>query len=231
MKNKENRKDTGEKDNKGRPLYHWHNDNNKIAQKFLGNLTEVNNDFSHDHNPLLKEAPPEKELTEDFCYEISEWLVNNLDREDIIFGTIHGSYLYGTAHENSDVDLFAVVENGKNKNKVVNGQDVQIMNLKTFTRLVDTGAHQAIEALYSPYKVYNEETHYQSFIESMRPSPYQFVKKCRSAGAAFKEKGEKENNKKQLRHAVRLEESGQAMMNGTYSPVWKPIGEYDLNDF
>ena len=69
--------------------------------------------------------------------------------------TIHGSHLYGTNHAGSDVDWYEIWLTGKNNQAVVNGVDTTKVNLETFVRLIDKGVPQAIEALFSPYSVYN----------------------------------------------------------------------------
>lgn len=225
-RDKNNRRDTGRRKSNNQPIYEWNPNSDKIADNDK-TISNVKDDFNQEepHNNLLLEAPPQRELTKEFCYEISEWLVDNIDRNDVIMGTVHGSYLYGTAHKDSDLDLYVVVEKGKNKSKVLYGQDVQIMNLETFIRNASEGSHQAVEALNSPYKVFNDDSPYKDYIDSLRPSPYNFVKKCRSAGKAFYHKGLEENNAKKLRHAKRLNDAADAMINGTYSPVWKNIEE------
>ena len=226
-RDKNSRRDTGRKKSNNQPIYEWSVNQDKIVDENNHSLSDIKNDFNQNtpHNEMLVEAPPEKKLTKDFCYEVSEWLVENIDRDDVILGTVHGSYLYGTAHKDSDLDLYVVVENGKNKSKVVHGQDVQIMNMKTFVRLAEEGSHQAVESLYSPYKVFKEDTPYKEYINSIRPSQYNFWKKCHSAAKAFYHQGIEQNNKKKLRHSKRLEQAAQDMMDGTYSPVWKNIEE------
>ena len=176
-RDKNNRRDTGRRKSNNQPIYEWNPNSDKIADNDK-TISNVKDDFNQEepHNNLLLEAPPQRELTKEFCYEISEWLVDNIDRDDVIMGTVHGSYLYGTAHKDSDLDLYVVVEKGKNKSKVLYGQDVQIMNLETFIRNASEGSHQAVEALNSPYKVFNDDSPYKDYIDSLRPSPYNFVK-------------------------------------------------------
>ena len=121
-RDKNNRRDTGRKKSNNQPIYEWNTNSDKIAHNDNA-INNVKNDFQQEepHNNLLLEAPPKRELTKQFCYEISEWLVDNIDRNDVIMGTVHGSYLYGTAHKDSDLDLYVVVEKGKNKSKVLYG--------------------------------------------------------------------------------------------------------------
>ena len=84
--------------------------------------------------------------------------------------TIHGSYLYGTAHENSDLDCYIVTLDGENTHTEYttrNGYviDVRRNDLKRYTELLKIGAHQAVEAFNSPYAVWNR-IHLVSLFES-----------------------------------------------------------------
>lgn len=169
-------------------------------------------------HPYFTEELPVPELTAKYCHELSQWILEHCIFDDVIFSTIHGSYLYGTAHQDSDIDIFIVRESGKNKSTNIDNIDVQVLNLETFLRLAQTGCHQAVEALYSPYKKFSN-TPYRPFIEHIRVSPYGFVKKTLSAAKAFCARG----TVKGLQHAHRLEESAQQMLCGEYSPVWKPL--------
>lgn len=86
----------------------------------------------------------------------------------MILRTLHGSHLYGTATSDSDIDWYEVGLIGKNRQGVdENKVDTTFLNLTTFTRQVFEGVPQALEALYSPYKVVNPT--WQPFIGSLRP--------------------------------------------------------------
>lgn len=169
-------------------------------------------------HPYFTEETLASELTVEYCHELSQWALEHCIFDDVIFSTIHGSYLYGTAHRDSDVDIFIVRESGKNKSTNIDNVDVQVLNLETFLRLAQTGCHQAVEALYSPYKKFTNSP-YRFLIEHLRVSPYGFAKKALSAAKAFRAGG----TAKGLQHSHRLEESAQQMLCGKYSPVWKPL--------
>lgn len=71
----------------------------------------------------------------------------------IIFSTIHGSRLYGFAHEGSDYDRFTVVEGKARARQRTNGSDDHVtMGLSTFLDLANSGSHQSVEALFSTLK-------------------------------------------------------------------------------
>ena len=172
-------------------------------------------------HPYFTEETPAPEITAEYCHELSQWALEHCIFDDVIFATIHGSYLYGTAHQDSDIDIFIVRESGKNKSTNIGNIDVQVLNLETFLRLAQTGCHQAVEALYSPYKKFSN-TPYRPFIEHIRVSPYAFSKKALSAAKALQGRG----TSKGAQHAHRLEESAQQMLCGEYSPIWK---DYDTS--
>lgn len=71
----------------------------------------------------------------------------------IVFSTIHGSRLYGFAHEGSDYDRFTVVEGKARARQHTNGDDDHVtMGLSTFLELANSGSHQSVEALFSKLK-------------------------------------------------------------------------------
>lgn len=171
-------------------------------------------------NPMLDGEMPRVELSSDFCHRVSKWAVSHVKRDDVIFATVQGSFLYGTAHKDSDVDLFIVVENGDNVSVVSSNTDVTIVNLDTFVKLVFSGTHQSIESLMSPYRVFADNTPYKEFILSLRPSVYNFYKKCNSAASKMEARSENSRNYEKLqRHALRLRQSAQDAISGVYSPV------------
>lgn len=72
---------------------------------------------------------------------------------DVIFTTIHGSRLYGFAHEGSDFDYFTVTSgNEKPHQSVVGNIDHVRMGLPAFLERAYSGSHQSVEALFSRKK-------------------------------------------------------------------------------
>lgn len=174
---------------------------------------------------------PEPTRTASFCHDASQWAFNEYTEKgyDVIFATVHGSYLYGTAHEKSDVDFYVVVSGGKgNQKKYEDDTDVIVINVEDFFARFWDGSHQAVEALYSPYAVWNNQSYYLSLLKALRPSWSAFMRKCLSASKSFRERaieGEKGNPEKLNRHADRLEESAVAMLEGRYTPVYRRFEE------
>lgn len=175
---------------------------------------------------------PTPELSTDYCYEISKWVFDNYDREDIILATVHGSYLYGTAHENSDLDFYVVVEGGKPLKKIFttpNGYTIDVSQkpVENFIHLLHEGTHEALEALYSPYAVWDEESFWAAHVKSQRVNLASFAKKHLSTADSFREfaKNRPEKAEKFLAHAQRLEHNVEQAYdnNGYYNPVWKAL--------
>lgn len=99
---------------------------------------------------------------------------------NLIFETVHGSHLYGLAHENSDRDVFFVTDSKRRKSRhsfhEELGFDQVRVGLATFLRRVQEGSHQSVETLFSPYKVWHQEE-YREMIEGYRVSgPEVFAK-------------------------------------------------------
>ena len=182
----------------------------------------------------LKENLPTPELTVEYCHVFSQWVFDNFGSDDVLMATIHGSYLYGTAHENSDLDCYVVTLDGKNTHKEFktdNGYilDVRRNSLERYVELVGYGAHQAVEAFYSPYAVWDTTSVWYPFLRAQRTNLASFAKKCLSAADAFREQGElkPEKAKKFFMHADRLEYGVEYALdhNGAYTPVWKDLGQ------
>ena len=90
----------------------------------------------------------------------------------LIFETIHGSHLYGLAHDGSDLDFYKVYDGqGGGLRQSINGDiDVVRGNLQSFIDRAMDGSHQSAEALFSPVKIWGEgmEEKYGAYIEGIR---------------------------------------------------------------
>lgn len=204
------------------------------SQTIGGSVDDVRSDFVM--NEKILNEPPTPERTEEFCYAASQWLIENLDVDGLICVTIHGSYLYGTAHEKSDVDFFAVYNNdkkkkNKNKHKKVGDLDVQLHSLSTFLKNIDEGATNASETLYSPYLTFVDDNPYKEMILSLRPSKYKMIKKMSGAKEGYLDIAERTaerdpyKSQKCINHAKRMEDSIEKLLEGNWSPVWKSFSE------
>lgn len=85
----------------------------------------------------------------------------------VIFETVHGSRLYGLAHEQSDHDLFRVTTSKARKARhYKNGdEDICEVGISLFLERAQSGSHQSVEALFSPFKHWSDES-YRPVIES-----------------------------------------------------------------
>jgi hypothetical protein len=119
-----------------------------------------------------------------------------------IFSTVHGSHLYGLAKEDSDMDVFTVTDSTSPRayQTVLHGLDSTTVGLNTFLVRALGGSHQSVEALFSPYKIWNPD------FEQFKP----FIENAVVCGPAVYEKYERTVRKfcfgdfKRRRHAVRL---------------------------
>lgn len=74
---------------------------------------------------------------------------------EILFKTVHGSRLYGLAHEDSDHDFYTVVSKVKTnrakyaKQSIVDGIDSMVVDFGTWLHQCEIGVPQALEAMFS----------------------------------------------------------------------------------
>lgn len=73
---------------------------------------------------------------------------------ELIFSTVHGSHLYGLAHEGSDRDVYYVYEGkGTKLRQTMKDDDDSVRGtLDAFLERAYTGSHQSVEALFSQKK-------------------------------------------------------------------------------
>lgn len=79
---------------------------------------------------------------------------------ELIFSTVHGSWLYGLAHEGSDRDVYYVYEGkGTKLRQSMQGDDDSVRGtLDAFLNRAIAGSHQSVEALFSNQKIwYNDK--------------------------------------------------------------------------
>lgn len=146
--------------------------------------------------------------------------------------TIHGSRLYGLAHEGSDYDQYRVVLSSDKRfaRQGVNGSlDSTILSLDRFTEQVAAGVPQALEALFSTQKLV--DARYQEFFAGLRPGinearmryrrtilNFAFGRGGRTGSAA-----ERIDARKLRRHALRLALNFQELQwNGRFDPTLSP---------
>lgn len=80
----------------------------------------------------------------------------------MLFRTVHGSRLYGLAHEGSDYDWYTVVPKVKTakatyaKHKVVDDLDTVVVDFGTWLKQCSEGVPQALEAMFSQQATHDE---------------------------------------------------------------------------
>lgn len=74
---------------------------------------------------------------------------------EILFKTVHGSRLYGLAHEDSDHDFYTVVSKVKTarakyaKQSIIGDTDSMVVDFGTWLHQCEIGVPQALEAMFS----------------------------------------------------------------------------------
>lgn len=139
----------------------------------------------------------------------------------MLYKTVHGSRLYGTAHENSDHDFYVVIApTGKRKyakQSIVNGIDTTTVDLPTFIRHATMGVPQALEAMWSPCAIVDEIPWRWNFYAGTeaRSRFARTIKNFIIGDAA---------TVKSKRHALRLGiELRDLLKYGRFSPVMRPL--------
>jgi hypothetical protein len=80
----------------------------------------------------------------------------------MLFQTVHGSRLYGLAHEGSDYDWYTVVPKVHTaratyaKQKVVDNLDTTVIDLPTWLKQCQEGVPQALEAMFSQMATHDD---------------------------------------------------------------------------
>lgn len=144
---------------------------------------------------------------------------------ELIFQTIHGSHLYGLAHESSDDDMFYVTTSTRTHARQhvdkETGVDPTLIGLDAFLTRIYEGSHQSVEALFSPFKVWGtapQAIQFRDYLSGMRIT-----------GSAVFAKYERTITKfcygdfKRRRHACRLSANLTALrVEGRFNPIMSP---------
>lgn len=178
------------------------------------------------------------------CHELSQYAFDAAHArygDALLMATVHGSWLYGTAHEHSDTDLYVVVDDVRTKQRVdAGGLDVMRINTAAYFEQLDNGSHQATEAHYSPYRLVNTTHPWAHLLMHTVPSARGFVRKSLSASTSFRRRVADElveqrlcdphatatltpAHNKAIGHAARLEDRACAVLYDgfhEFTPVW-----------
>lgn len=89
---------------------------------------------------------------------------------ELIFSTVHGSHLYGLAHEKSDRDVYYVYDGKGTSNKLrqtMKGDDDSVRGtLDAFLNRAIAGSHQSVEALFSNKKIWYNDM-YRPYLDNL----------------------------------------------------------------
>lgn len=146
-----------------------------------------------------------------------------------LFRTVHGSRLYGLAHENSDQDLFVVTdsESIRSAHRMDGPVDTVTLGMHEFLRKVAGGSHQSCEALFSPYQEWTAAG------AAWRPHLAGIVVGGADAFAKYERTIKKFSfgDFKKRRHAVRLAQNlGELRRSGQFNPAMTGIQIAEAND-
>ena len=98
-------------------------------------------------------------------------------KEKVAFMTVHGSHLYGLAHENSDNDLMIVYTYSRPALHLKRGKDDVIhVGLPNLIEYAQSGAHQFVEGLFSQQKIWYNDS-WKTFVESYQIPAAQIAEK------------------------------------------------------
>lgn len=182
---------------------------------------------------LVGEVMPVKKLTTDFCKSMSQWIIKHSGYDNSIFGTIHGSFLYGTAKEDSDINTFIVHVDDDTTVQIDSIEDemeveVEAVSLSKFIEGLEEGKIKYVEALYSPYASFsNEDIERQLMNVEIGKDQFstQAIEKATEMRTIAENEQDDSSALKYLRHAKRLETAAQTMHDGKYTPVWKTLNQ------
>lgn len=85
----------------------------------------------------------------------------------VLFKTVHGSHLYGLAHDESDNDFYTVLDKVKNakaryaKQTIVDGEDSMVVDFGTWLGMCVNGVPQALEAMFSDSPLVDDISHFR----------------------------------------------------------------------
>lgn len=134
-----------------------------------------------------------------------------------ILGTMHGSHLYGLAHEQSDYDFYIVDSHEKTRQTILGRADIHVVNFDDFLAQVAKGVPQALEALFSPVAI--RHPHYAPMLSQLRLPLYSVQETYRRTIKSFYMKGIEESDMKFVKHAIRLDWNIQDLMEyGYFNP-------------
>lgn len=116
----------------------------------------------------------------DYCAEITNCVFDQAMSQfgdSVLFATVHGSYLYGTATSSSDVDVYLVADEVPTRQRLDEcGVDVITVSTAEYFQQLQRGSVQATEAHYSPYTRFNPAHLYAEMLRRTVPNARGFIR-------------------------------------------------------
>ena len=141
----------------------------------------------------------------------------------VLFKTVHGSHLYGLAHENSDEDYYTVISKVKQKKarytkqSIHDGVDSVVVDFGTWVEACRKGVPQALEAMFSEMAIVDEIT---AFRTGFRVGTEVYDTYMRTIKAFCME----EDDAKKKRHGIRLALNFRDLREyGRFNPTLSPV--------
>lgn len=163
---------------------------------------------------------------------------------DVLFKTVHGSRLYGLAHENSDEDFYTVVmrpsrdlrynrqpKANYSKQKISGSEDSVVVGFGTWIEQCKSGVPQALEAMFSDMVVVDHISEFRSAFTAGPACWPKYMDTIKSF--AYAEKDSFKRKRHALRLALNLNEMARTgRFNPTLSPEYADMvtGLARLND-
>lgn len=137
--------------------------------------------------------------------------------------TVHGSHLYGLATQESDLDLYRVVDApaGRARHRVRDGLDTTVVPLGTSVQQCSDGVPQALEALFSPLADRGPLDSYRAaYRVGSDAMASRYLRTIRAFALEDRYPPESRNSFKRRRHAFRLALNlDQALRHGRFNPT------------
>lgn len=148
-----------------------------------------------------------------------------MEAKRTLLTTLHGSRLYGLAHEDSDYDWYTVVSGSKKpEHKIEHGHDDLFIGNAEFLAMVYRGVPQACEAVFSPAAWMDPQ--WGTFYKGIRVRGGEAYQRYERTIANFMY-----GDFKQVRHAFRLALNLQELREyGRFNPRLTPPERTYVND-
>lgn len=139
----------------------------------------------------------------------------------MLFKTLHGSHLYGLAHEQSDHDYYVVLPTQRGRKAryatqtIVDGVDTTTVDFGTWVNMCQSGVPQALEAMFSSMATHDEISEFRNSFrvgDGIRDKYYRTIDNFLA-----------ESDFKKNRHAIRLALNlRDGLRYGRFNPTLSP---------